>query len=146
MLSWLFHPGCRVDGATEIDLTDGQPHTVYSPNYPNAYPNAFICVWIFHATEGKRVRFETIDLSIAESRLLFGTGDEANVAMAEYYYRDEVLFGKWLNNITIPSDKAWMELFSESGSLNRGFKIEVLQVDAENSEFVNDSYMLCYTL
>ena len=107
---------------------------LYSPNYPNKYPNAFSCVWLFKASEGMYARFETIDLSIAHDRLLFGTGEEADISMTEYYYNEEVLFGKWLSNLTIPSDRTWVELQIEGGEVSRGFKIEVVQVVAENGE------------
>lgn len=113
---------------------------LYSPNYPNQYPNAFTCVWLFQASEGKYVRFETIDLSIAQDRLLFGIGEEADISQTEYYYTEEVLFGKWLANLTIPSDQTWVELQIEGGGVSRGFEILVVQVEAENGESLKSLY------
>ncbi|XP_071788766.1 uncharacterized protein [Asterias amurensis] len=132
--------GCEIDGPTTIDLTDGEPFMLFSPNYPNKYPNAFSCVWLFKASEGMYARFETIDLSIAHDRLLFGTGEEADISMTEYYYNEEVLFGKWLSNLTIPSDRTWVELQIEGGAVSRGFKIEVVQVVAENVTCRDDQF------
>ncbi|XP_038058130.1 atrial natriuretic peptide-converting enzyme-like [Patiria miniata] len=134
--------GCDIRWPTELDLSNGTVYDLYSPSYPMSYPSAFDCRWVFTASPGQYIIFALEDLSINDDSVFMGPGGEVDLDVASYYYRNEVRYGRWLLNITIESDQAWLQLVTGTSNVARGFHFKVFQVDAFN-ETCGDDEFLC---
>ncbi|XP_022106148.1 atrial natriuretic peptide-converting enzyme-like [Acanthaster planci] len=133
--------GCVIEAPTEVDLSNTTAYNLYSPNYPNSYPGAFDCRWLFTADVGKYIVFVLEDMSMWDDSVYMGPGHEVDLDTATYYYRNEARFGKWLLNVTVKSDVAWLQLITGTANVARGFHFRVIQVDAFNETCADDEFL-----
>ncbi|XP_072029649.1 uncharacterized protein [Amphiura filiformis] len=118
-------------GKTNLQVTEEEPLTLASPNYPNPYPDQYDCTWVVDGPQDLNlvVKFKDLGIEACCDTLTIGSGSDAmdrSSIIGQYYGEDVANAGFEV----VDNTKVWVQLQSDFSTGFQGFHIEVYAVES----------------
>ncbi|XP_030851691.1 CUB and peptidase domain-containing protein 1-like [Strongylocentrotus purpuratus] len=133
--------GAYSPGIYEIDLDDGVPTSIASPNYPMNYDTDDVIVWKISAPVGRSVRLDVVEFFLETNYdyLYVGSGPfpQSSTELA-------IMTGYVVSrSVTSHGRHMWMKFVSDESYTDAGFEVELNSVDPrdDNPVIFVEAYM-----